>query len=487
MEQRLKKEQAKDADGEQKAPEAPAAVLMSPPQLDKKSGAIVFTDESRPQTEGAPAQSGASVTFSLASADSVSTKSTESAFLTLTANSKQWKSIEELVKQSFGKLFDFTSFFVSSQHQSYFHSLTLLETENRFLSRELQSTRQRVDLLQQFVNEQKKQLQSQLGVTALETITSTAELREKIVSQEAKIARLLEGQVKEEVKTLRDQIDKVVHLNDLDKQYKFSAFSLKQICLKEESKLPKNHVANTGNNTQPQLPSYHVPPASEALSEKEIKAIRHHCQRLKKQANSFEERSVLIQQEIRDCISGLLEHMENYQRSVQPVLPPKILTMMLQRSLQYYERLKAAGSIAPGHTTTTSASVQSSNMSVQSMDSAALSIPMAVGGVEGGSSGMMPASWLDDSDDASSQVSQSSMQSLSQSLSHSVSLSQSQAQIERERGREKASEQRLNILTDASKSLHQQKVKFGNIGSIPAATEKSHLTKRLPPPSKLTK
>ena len=194
--------------------------------------------------------------------------------------------------------------------------------------------------------------------------------------------------------------------------------------------------------------------------------------------------------------------METYQRSVQPVLPPKILTMMLQRSLQYYERLKASGTT--NNNTTTGGGASVSGMSVSSFDSAALSLPLShpammmmnnnINNNNNNNQQQQQALsfLLDDSetDDAASQVSQSSLPSLSLSLSQSTSsntASMTMTMSERERGRENrssASEQRLNILTDASKSLHQQKVKFGNIGSIPTASEKSHLTKRLPPPSK---
>lgn len=355
------------------------------------------------------------------------------------------------MSQTFSQFFDCCSFFVSSQYAHYFRSLTLLESENTFLSRELKASRSRVDLLQSFLNEQKKALhQSGLGHNVLETLQTTSDLRERIVSLEGKVERLLEGQVKDEVSTLQDQINKVVHLNDLDKQLKFSALSLKQMAAKEENKLPRDFVDAMSNN-RPKESTV----STTGLSDNEVKAIRHHCQRLKKYAKTFEDRSALIQVEVRECIAGLLEHMENYQRLVQPVLPPKILTMMLQRSLQYYDRLKMQ------QTGSTGSVVFSSAMSV---DSASLSFPTRH--VEGGSVASMSmegVEWFDDSE-TSSQVSQSTMPRTMT-------------------GGERILRDSAAILTDASKSLNQAKVKFGNIGSIPAAPERSHLTKRFDPPS----
>jgi hypothetical protein len=252
-------------------------------------------------------------------------------------------------------------------------------------------------------------------------------LREKIWLLESKIEKLVEKQVEPGVSSIMQQIEYINTLNEAEKNLKLESLVLKQRAVKEELKI--KNISNLAphelvHETHGTLSIVNIELDNSCSVERFKQALKYSAFQLRKRADGLKHRADNITAEINSSMDEILEHIQAYQKHLQPVLPAKVLANLSKWGPPVTEsnKLTAGSRLLKNYSYN-----HSDAMSVDS--SSVISIP---------------------------------------SLSPSVSSTA-------ERIRDKGEALREKLLEKATMSVNKSNVKFGSIGSMPLAPIQSHL------------
>lgn len=135
------------------------------------------------------------------------------------------------------------------------------------------------------------------------------------------------------VENLAKHLQEAQHLRQ---QLKLMMLLLRRRCRTEEVFVGDKR-AGDGRRLEPLHSQSEIDPEMRA---KEVKAAKFRIARLTKQISLTEERLTLVDQDIRQTMLSILDHVESYQRCVQSLLPPRMFHQFLTKSAQYYDKMR---------------------------------------------------------------------------------------------------------------------------------------------------
>ena len=232
---------------------------------------------------------------------------------------------------------------VALERRAHVEAMHCVEMENQILLRNLKAAEDRAELLDCFLMESKhKRIEQDYGVVANEI------LRKKVQALEVKISKLLNRQFEPGVRSLERQVGHLKQLIAIEKQLRFDSLSILAMANTEEAKLLEViHQYNT-----------HVSSSEAGKTQedhqKQLKARSHYIAALKRRGDTLRMRATSAKGEIDSCTGVIVESIQSYQRTVQGVIPPKMLTKLLLWGIRTAEdtsaqesKLAASGLMGP--------------------------------------------------------------------------------------------------------------------------------------------
>lgn len=206
------------------------------------------------------------------------------------------------------------------KYQSNYHSLlTHIECENQILVRVVKQLRLHANIMRRGSNAP-QDAQSSLQVA-----------KEKILQLETRIEQLHLKQIQSDVSPMQQAIQDLQQQSEIEKSLKFLILMAKQMIAKDQHLLNQMSVMPVSEDRLRQMDV-----------EKEIKAMKHNISRLKHQVKDYEDRLQILQEEIQTSSTVILQNIEKFHQQVHSLLPPKLLSVLLSRGHEYYEKINGS-------------------------------------------------------------------------------------------------------------------------------------------------
>ena len=222
-------------------------------------------------------------------------------------------------------------------------------------------------------------------------------LKEKILSLESRLERVLEVQVDPAISVLSMLVQRLQDLDQYEKQLKFSALLFKQKSAKVEARLQLNrelelhptrsttttlylsesedeedddltigtHVndgtSSIGSSARPTGST--KTPKVRMLDRKDIKARKYFAHNARMKARHCHARAQMLREESKELTACIMDHIECYQRAAQKLLPPHLLEQVLRSSVRKYQDISAGMHMARAQTAAAGATPKTPSLS----------------------------------------------------------------------------------------------------------------------------
>jgi hypothetical protein len=368
-------------------------------------------------------------------------------------------------------------------------SLQQADIEADALRHQLSLAGKRLEILDYLLQDARKK-----GTVDTEATANEA-LKEKVLTLESRVERLMNLQIDPAVTVLGTLVHRMEDMSGLEKQLKFTALLFRQKAAKISRRL---HADKELERSQAHLDgvavAYHSLSESEGeedegfgieanaegtspinrspmtrkastmtmpLEKNEVKAMKHYAHNLRTKSRHCKARAQLVRKEVDELMACIMEHMEAYQRAAQKLLPAQLLEQVLRASVRSHQSISVGAKLARAKaargevetTTNTAACTVSPFDRRDSTDSVSLS-----GESISSLASSLAASHITGGGSSNTSLAGSGLRVLKPIRGTEISMQRS--------------------MLDASRTLNQPNVKFGAPGSMPVASAQSHLLLR---------